>query len=67
MDTVMQIPLDEAFGVMKTSLRIDPGFQTFHHFCMSNDIPFHVLSAGLEPVLRRVLEYYLGEKEVSHL
>ncbi len=52
---------------MKTSLRIDSGFQTFHHFCMSNGIPFHVLSAGLEPVLRRVLDYYLGEKEVRHL
>lgn len=34
---------------------------------MGNDVPFHVLSAGLEPVLRRVLDYYLGAKEVSSL
>lgn len=59
-----QIPLDQAFEVMKTSLHIDPGFQAFHRYCVKNDMPFHVLSAGLEPVLRRVLDYYLGEEEV---
>ncbi len=60
----LQIPLDHAFEVMKTSLKIDPGFRTFHHFCINHNIPFHVLSAGLEPVLRRVLDHYLGEEEV---
>ncbi|KAI9843596.1 MAG: hypothetical protein M1830_007690, partial [Pleopsidium flavum] len=58
----LNIPLDQAFEVMKTSLRIDPGFQSFHNFCIQNNIPFHVLSAGLEPVLRRVLDHYLGEE-----
>ena len=52
---------------MKTTLEFDPDFQTFHKFCVSNNIPFNVISAGLKPILRRVLDQFLGEDESAHI
>ena len=61
--------LDMPFGltVMKDALDIDSEFQTFHKFCLNNRIPFNVISAGLKPVLRRVLDHVLGEEASSNI
>jgi 2-hydroxy-3-keto-5-methylthiopentenyl-1-phosphate phosphatase len=60
----LRVSFDDGFEVMKTKLEIDPEFRRFHKFCMDNDIPFNVISAGLKPILRRVLDTFLGEQEV---
>ena len=60
-----KVPFDDGFEVMKTALDIDPDFETFHKFCIDNKIPFNVISAGLKPILRRVLDQFLGEEAVS--
>ena len=52
---------------MKDALDVDPGFKQFHEFCINNRIPFNVISAGLKPVLRRVLDHFLGEKQSAHI
>jgi 2-hydroxy-3-keto-5-methylthiopentenyl-1-phosphate phosphatase len=52
------MPFDDGFAVMKDALDINPEFQTFHKFCLNNKIPFNVISAGLKPVLRRVLDHH---------
>ena len=59
-----QVPFDDGFEVMKDALDIDVDFKAFHKFCLENDIPFNVISAGLKPILRRVLDEFLGEEEV---
>lgn len=63
----LEVPFDDGFEVMKTALDIDPDFKDFHEFCINNSIPFNVISAGLKPVLRRVLDHFLGEKNSSHI
>ena len=60
----LNVPFDDGFEVMEQSLEIDPDFRSFHQFCLKNDIPFNVISAGLKPVLRKVLDTFLGEAEV---
>lgn len=60
----LHIPFDDGFVVMEKSLEIDPGFHEFHQYCVENGFPFNVISAGLKPVLRRVLDTFLGEQEV---
>ena len=63
----LNVPFDDGFEVMESTLEIDPDFRSFHQFCVKNDIPFNVISAGLKPVLRKVLDTFLGEAEVrSH-
>lgn len=63
----LDVPFDDGFEVMKTALDIDPDFQTFHEFCVNNDIPFNVISAGLKPMLRKVLDHFLGEEMSKHI
>lgn len=61
------ICLSIGFAVMKDALDIDSEFQTFHKFRPNNKIPFSVISAGLKPVLRRVLDHFLGEEASSNI
>jgi 2,3-diketo-5-methylthio-1-phosphopentane phosphatase len=63
----LDVPFDNGFDVMKTALDIDPDFQTFHEFCVNNSIPFNVISAGLKPVLRKVLDHFIGESMSKHI
>lgn len=63
----LNVPFEDGFEVMEDSLDIDPDFRAFHAFCLDNEIPFNVISAGLKPVLRRVLDAFLGEEQSSHI
>lgn len=60
----LTIPFEDGFDVMRDNMKIDPGFQEFHKFCLSKDITFNIISSGLKPVLRGVLDTFLGEEEV---
>ncbi|EAW12121.1 putative 2,3-diketo-5-methylthio-1-phosphopentane phosphatase [Aspergillus clavatus NRRL 1] len=61
----LRVPFEDGFEVMKQNLEIDPGFEEFHRFCLANKIDFNVISAGLKPILRRVLDTFLGEQASS--
>lgn len=63
----LNVPFDDGFEVMEKSLEIDPDFQTFHKWCLANNVPFNVISAGLKPILRKVLDTFLGEDASSHI
>ncbi|TPX18430.1 uncharacterized protein E0L32_011671 [Thyridium curvatum] len=63
----LNVPFDDGFEVMERELEIDPDFRAFHQFCLDNGIPFNVISAGLKPVLRRVLDAFLGEDRSAHI
>lgn len=60
----LTIPLEDGFDVMKNNMEMDPKFKEFHEFCMQNNISFNVVSAGLKPILRKVLDAFLGAQEV---
>lgn len=61
----LNVPFEDGFTVMKQKLEIDPDFDEFHKYCISNGIPFNVISAGLKPILRKVLDVFLGETQVG--
>ncbi|KAK4191560.1 2,3-diketo-5-methylthio-1-phosphopentane phosphatase [Podospora australis] len=63
----LNVPFDDGFEVMQKTLEIDPGFHDFHKFCVDNEIPFNIISAGLRPVLQKVLDAFLGEEEASKI
>ncbi|RAH64843.1 putative 2,3-diketo-5-methylthio-1-phosphopentane phosphatase [Aspergillus aculeatinus CBS 121060] len=63
----LRVPFEDGFKIMEKELEIDPGFREFHQFCVANDIDFNVISAGLKPILRKVLDTFLGEHEASRI
>jgi 2-hydroxy-3-keto-5-methylthiopentenyl-1-phosphate phosphatase len=58
----LNVPFEDGFVVMDRELEIDPDFEQFHKFCIRHEIPFNVISAGLKPILRKVLDTFLGEE-----
>jgi 2,3-diketo-5-methylthio-1-phosphopentane phosphatase len=63
----LNVPFEDGFEVMEKTLEIDPDFQEFHKYCIANNIPFNVISAGLKPILRKVLDTFLGEEASGHI
>jgi len=58
----LDVPFEDGFKALQTGLTLDKDFKTFHDFCLNNKIPFNVISAGIKPVLRRVLDHFIGEE-----
>lgn len=63
----LNVPFEDGFEVMEKTIELDPDFERFHQFCVNNNIPFNVISAGLKPILRRILDGFLGEEASSHI
>ncbi|KAF7560478.1 hypothetical protein G7046_g3674 [Stylonectria norvegica] len=63
----LNVPFEDGFEVLEQQLKMDPDFERFHQFCVENKIPFNVISAGLKPILRRILDGFLGEEASSHI
>ncbi|KAJ6109342.1 Pdp3-interacting factor 1 [Penicillium sp. IBT 16267x] len=63
----LHVPFDDGFIVMEKTIEMDSGFREFHQYCVANGFPFNVISAGLKPVLRRVLDTYLGAEEAASI
>lgn len=63
----LDIPFENGFEALQANLEIDRDFKIFHKFCLNNSIPFNVISAGLKPVLRKVLDHFLGEQDSASI
>lgn len=63
----LDLPFDTGLKAIQEGLTLDLDFKTFHEFCLNNDIPFNVISAGLKPILRRVLDLFIGEESSSKI
>jgi len=58
----IHVPLEECKEVLKKNIKIDPGFKTFYEWCRAHDIPFIIVSSGMEPLIRAVLSNLLDEE-----
>ncbi|KAM0721537.1 hypothetical protein Q7P37_002462 [Cladosporium fusiforme] len=58
----LDLPFEQGLKAIKEHLTLDEDFKAFHDFCLYNNIPFNVISAGLKPILRRVLDHFIGEE-----
>ncbi|KAK4176170.1 putative diketo-5-methylthio-1-phosphopentane phosphatase [Triangularia setosa] len=61
----LNVPFEDGLELMSQQLEMDPGFEGFHRLCVKEGIPFHMISAGLKPALRRVLDEFLGEEDAK--
>ncbi|KAK9459878.1 2,3-diketo-5-methylthio-1-phosphopentane phosphatase [Lipomyces oligophaga] len=63
----LNVPFDKSMQAMKEHLEIDPDFHDFHDFCDREGISFSVVSAGIKPVLRGVLNQFLGHSKANRI
>lgn len=50
----------ECRDILVSHIRLDPGFKVFYDWCKARDIPVIILSSGMEPLIRALLEKLLG-------
>ncbi|KFA63655.1 hypothetical protein S40285_03148 [Stachybotrys chlorohalonatus IBT 40285] len=59
MDSI-KTPLDQCIEILKKNIRLDPGFKDFYDWAQENNVPIVILSGGMQPVIRALLDTLLG-------
>lgn len=52
---------------LTTDITLDPGFETFYHWCKARGIPLIIVSSGMAPIIRAVLEKLVGVEQASEI
>jgi 2,3-diketo-5-methylthio-1-phosphopentane phosphatase len=53
-------PFDECIEILKRDIKLDPGFKEFYIWAQENNVPIVILSGGMQPVIRALLDTLLG-------
>jgi 2,3-diketo-5-methylthio-1-phosphopentane phosphatase len=59
MDSI-DTPFDECMDILKKNIKLDPGFKEFYDWSRENNVPIVILSGGMQPVIRALLDTLLG-------
>lgn len=54
-------PLNECVDILLENIKLDPGFRDFYNWAQDNNVPIVILSGGMEPVIRALLDKLLGK------
>jgi 2,3-diketo-5-methylthio-1-phosphopentane phosphatase len=60
MDSVT-MPYDECIKYVSENVKLDPGFNDYLQWAIAHNIPTVVLSSGMEPIIRAILEKLVGD------
>ncbi|KAK1927276.1 HAD-like domain-containing protein [Papiliotrema laurentii] len=58
-------PFEECKKVLQQNIGLDPGFKTFYKWCKENNVPVIIVSSGMEPIIRAVLETLLPAEDAQ--
>ncbi|KAK5988095.1 Pdp3-interacting factor 1 [Cladobotryum mycophilum] len=53
-------PFNECIDLLLANIKLDPGFQDFYNWSQEHNIPIVILSGGMEPIIRALLDKMLG-------
>lgn len=60
MDSVTR-PFPQCIDYLVENIKLDPGFNDYLEWAISQNIPTVVVSSGMEPIIRAILENLCGE------
>lgn len=60
-------PFPECIEVLLKNVKLDPGFKDFYHWCEARDIPVVVVSSGMTPIIRALLETLVGAEAIKKI
>ena len=61
MDSVKR-PYDQCIQYLVENIKLDPGFKEFYDYARANNVPVVVLSSGMEPIIRALLQHLVGKE-----
>ncbi|KAF2750366.1 hypothetical protein M011DRAFT_456262 [Sporormia fimetaria CBS 119925] len=53
-------PFNECIDYLIANIKLDPGFKAFFEWSLQNNIPVVVLSSGMEPIIKALLQTLVG-------
>ncbi|KAF2083514.1 2-hydroxy-3-keto-5-methylthiopentenyl-1-phosphate phosphatase-like protein [Saccharata proteae CBS 121410] len=59
MDSVKK-PYNECIDYLVSNIKLDPYFKEFFQWSLENNVPVVVLSSGMEPIIKALLEHLVG-------
>lgn len=62
----VKTPFNECIEELLKTVKLDPYFAEFYEWAKANNVPIVVLSSGMIPIIRALLENLLGHK-AEHL
>ncbi|KAH7063470.1 HAD-like domain-containing protein [Macrophomina phaseolina] len=64
MDSVTK-PYDQCIKYLVDNIKLDPYFNEFFKWALENNVPVVVLSSGMEPIIKALLEHLVGPDYVK--
>ncbi|KAH8593606.1 HAD-like domain-containing protein [Bisporella sp. PMI_857] len=55
------LPFDECKKILVDNIVLDPYFKEFYDWSRANNVPVVVLSGGMEPIIKELLEHLVGD------
>ena len=55
------LPFDECIRILQRNIKFDPDFVNFYHWTSENNVPLVVLSSGMTPIIKALLQNALGD------
>lgn len=60
-------PFPECIEFLLANIQLDPGFKTFYEWSEKNGIPVVVVSSGMKPIIKALLEKLVGKDAVEKI
>ena len=54
-------PFPECIDCLVKNIKLDPHFQEYLHWALENEIPTVVLSGGMTPIIKAILQNLVGD------
>lgn len=54
-------PFNECIEILLKNIELDPGFKEFYDWAKENNVPIVILSGGMQPIIRALLDKLLGK------
>jgi len=58
---------DECRETVKKNIKLDPGFKDFLEWARSANVPVIIVSSGMVPIIRAILENLIGKEEADRM
>ncbi|CCF59727.1 hypothetical protein KAFR_0H03170 [Kazachstania africana CBS 2517] len=63
----IETPLPECLAILKEKIQLDPGFKKTYEWSLEHSVPLIVVSSGMKPIIKALLENMLGEEAIKNL
>lgn len=60
-------PFPECVDYLLKNIKLDPGFKEAFHWAQANDIPIIVVSSGMKPIIKALLQNLVGEESIDQI